>query len=115
SMFEYGSRVGVWRILRTLAQYDVPATWWACALALERNPAVARAAVASGHEIAGHGYRWEEFHAQEREAERESIRRTVESIARITGPRPLGWFTRYACSPNTRELLVEEGGFVYDS
>jgi peptidoglycan/xylan/chitin deacetylase (PgdA/CDA1 family) len=115
SMFEYGSRVGVWRLLRTLGQYDVPATWWACALALERNPAVARAAAASGHEIAGHGYRWEEFHGADRDAERETIRRTVASLATTTGQRPLGWWTRYACSPHTRELLVEEGGFVYDS
>jgi peptidoglycan/xylan/chitin deacetylase (PgdA/CDA1 family) len=115
SMFEYGSRAGVWRLLRTLGQYDVPATWWTCALALERNPAVAGAAVAAGHEIAGHGYRWEEFHAADREAERENIRLTVASIARTTGQRPLGWWTRYGCSPSTRELLVEEGGFVYDS
>ena len=115
SMFEYGSRVGVWRLLRILAEYDVPATWWACALALERNPVVARAAAASGHEVAGHGYRWEEFDGADREAERENIRRTVASLARTTGQRPLGWWTRYACSPHTRELLVEEGGFVYDS
>ena len=115
SMFEYGSRVGVWRLLRTLGQYDVPATWWACALALERNPSAARAAVAAGHEVAGHGYRWEEFHLADRESERENIRLTVASIARLTGQRPLGWWTRYGCSPNTRELLVEEGGFVYDS
>jgi peptidoglycan/xylan/chitin deacetylase (PgdA/CDA1 family) len=115
SMFEYGSRVGVWRILRLLAHYGVPATWWACALALDRNPSVAAALARSGHEVAGHGYRWEAFHAATIEAERENIRKTVESLLRTTGQRPLGWWTRYACSPHTRELLVEEGGFVYDS
>jgi allantoinase len=115
SFFEYGSRVGVWRILDTLKRYDVPATWWACARALERNPRVARALVDADHEIAGHGYGWEDFSASSRDDELDNIRRTVESLRRSTGQRPLGWFTRYACSPNTRELLLEEGGFVYDS
>jgi peptidoglycan/xylan/chitin deacetylase (PgdA/CDA1 family) len=115
SFFEYGSRVGVWRILDTLERYDVPASWWVCARALERNPRVAQALVDSGHEICGHGYGWEDFSASSRDEELDNIRRTVASIERITGQRPLGWFTRYACSPNTRELLAEEGGFVYDS
>lgn len=115
SFFEYGSRVGVWRILATLKQFEVPASWWACARALERNPRVAQALVNAGHEVAGHGYGWEDFSASSREEELDNIARTVETIRRITGERPLGWFTRYACSPNTRELLAEEGGFVYDS
>lgn len=115
SFFEYGSRVGVWRILALLKEYDVPATWWACALALERNPRAARAIVEAGHEVAGHGYRWDDFSEASREDERDEIRRAVKSIGRTTGLRPLGWYTRYGCSPNTRELLVEEGGFVYDS
>jgi peptidoglycan/xylan/chitin deacetylase (PgdA/CDA1 family) len=76
---------------------------------------VARALLAAGHEICGHGYGWEDFHGTSCDEERENIRRTIESFLRITGQRPLGWFTRYACSPSTRELLVEEGGFVYDS
>ena len=115
SFFEYGSRVGVWRILDTCQKYGVRASWWACARALERNPRVAKALVAAEHEICGHGEGWEEFHGADRDEERENIRRTVASIVRTTGQRPLGWFTRYACSPNTRELLAEEGGFLYDS
>jgi peptidoglycan/xylan/chitin deacetylase (PgdA/CDA1 family) len=115
SFFEYGSRVGVWRILETCRRAGVPASWWACARALERNPRVAQALVAAGHEICGHGYGWEEFHGASREEERDNIRRTVESLVRTTGQRPVGWFTRYACSPSTRELLAEEGGFLYDS
>jgi peptidoglycan/xylan/chitin deacetylase (PgdA/CDA1 family) len=115
SFFEYGSRVGVWRILDTCRRAGVPASWWACARALERNQRVARALVDAGHEICGHGYGWEEFHDASREEERDNIRRTVESLVRTTGQRPVGWFTRYACSPSTRELLAEEGGFLYDS
>ena len=115
SFFEYGSRVGVWRFLRLFKQYNVPATFYACALAIERNPRVARAIVEAGHEVCGHGYGWEEYHSSTPEQERESIRRTVESLARTTGQKPVGWFTRYACSPNTRQLLAEHGGFLYDS
>jgi peptidoglycan/xylan/chitin deacetylase (PgdA/CDA1 family) len=115
SFFEYGSRVGVWRLLDTLKRHDVPASWWACARALERNPRVAEALVAAGHEICGHGYGWEDCSASTRDEERDDIRRAVAALHRLTGQRPLGWFTRYACSPNTRELLLEEGGFVYDS
>ena len=115
SFFEYGSRVGVWRILRILKEYGVPATFFACSRALERNPAVARAIVQSGHEVCGHGFGWQEYHSSSRAEERESIRRAVESLERTTGQKPTGWFARYACSPNTRELLVEHGGFLYDS
>jgi allantoinase len=115
SFFEYGSRVGVWRFLALLKDYGVPATFFACARALERNPRVARAIVDAGHEVCGHGFGWEEYHSRGRENERESIRRTVESLERTTGHKPAGWFSRYACSANTRSLLVEHGGFLYDS
>ena len=115
SFFEYGSRVGVWRIMDLLGQYRVPATFFCCALALERNPQVGPEIVRRGHEVFGHGYRWEEYYKMDRDTEREAIRKAVESITRTTGERPVGWYTRYGPSLNTRELVVEEGGFLYDS
>ena len=115
SFFEYGSRVGVWRLLELLRRYDAPATFYCCALALERNPEAAREIPAAGHEVCGHGYRWEEYHKMEREAEREAIARTVQSLERTTGQRTVGWFTRYGPSVNTRQLVAEHGGFIYDS
>ena len=115
SFFEYGSRVGVWRLMDLLDRHEVPATFFCCALALERNPEVADEIVSRGHEVCGHGYRWEESHLMDREAERDSIAKTVVSFRETTGVRPLGWFTRYGPSVNTRDLVVEEGGFVYDS
>ena len=98
-----------------LGQYQVNATFFCCALALERNPQVGPEIVRRGHEVFGHGYRWEEYYKMDRDAEREAIRKAVESIQRTTGQRPLGWYTRYGASVNTRELIVEEGGFLYDS
>ena len=115
SFFEYGSRVGVWRLLDLLRRYDAPATFYCCALALERNPEAAQQIPAAGHEVCGHGYRWEEYHKMEREAERAAIARTVQSLERTTGQRTVGWFTRYGPSVNTRQLVAEHGGFIYDS
>ena len=115
SMFEYGSRVGVWRVLDLLDRQEVRATFFCCGLALERNPEVGPEITRRGHDICGHGYRWVEAFKMDREAEREDIRKTVEVIHRVAGQRPLGWHNRYANSLNTRELVVEEGGFLYDS
>ena len=115
SFFEYGSRVGVWRLLDLLRRYDAPATFYCCALALERNPEAAQEIPAAGHEVCGHGYRWEEYHKMPREAERVAIARTVTSLERTTGQRTVGWFTRYGPSVNTRQLVAEHGGFIYDS
>ena len=115
SFFEYGSRVGVWRLLNLLEKYEVSSTFFCCALALERNPEVAKEIVAKGHEVCGHGYRWEEYHLLDQDAERQAIEKTVASLTRTTGQRPLGWFTRYGPSINTRQLVVDEGGFIYDS
>ena len=115
SFFEYGSRVGVWRLLDLFDRHNVKSTFYCCALALERNPEVSRAIVARGHEVCGHGYRWEEYHSADEDYERDSIRKTVQSLERTTGVRPTGWFTRYGPSVNTRRLVAEEGGFVYDS
>lgn len=117
SFFAYGSRVGFWRLLRMLEAHDVPATFGACAVALEANPAAARAIVDApqNHEVCAHGYRWEEHFRMSKEEERERIRLAIASLRETTGRRPLGWYCRTAPSVHTRELLVEEGGFEYDS
>jgi peptidoglycan/xylan/chitin deacetylase (PgdA/CDA1 family) len=115
SMHEYGSRVGVWRILDIFKRHDVKSTFYACAVAFEQAPDVARAAVEEGHEICSHGYRWEEVFRLGEDEEREHIRLAVESFERVCGKRPVGWYCRYGPSTRTRRLLIEEGGFVYDS
>jgi allantoinase len=115
SMFEYGSRAGVWRFMRIFAKHGVRATFFVCAVALERNPEVARAIVEQGHDILGHGNRWEEYFLMDRDSERQAIHDAYASIERTTGQKPLGWYCRYGPSENTRELVVEHGGFLYDS
>jgi peptidoglycan/xylan/chitin deacetylase (PgdA/CDA1 family) len=115
SMYEYGSRAGFWRLMDIFDEYGVPATFFAAALALERNPDAAALLRPRGHDVVSHGYRWEEPVFFSRDEERERIRMAVESIALTTGERPIGWYCRYGPSVNTRELLVEEGGFLYDS
>lgn len=115
SMFEYGSRVGFWRIMRLLQERGLTATILGCALALERNPEAAQAVRASGFDVCSHGWRWERHAQLTIDEEREHIRRAIESLTQTTGERPLGWYCRYGPSVNTRRLLVEEGGFLYDS
>ena len=113
--FEYGTRAGYWRIMSALERFGVPATLSACGRALEISPWLAQDAVRRGHEVAAHGYRWEP-HAHMAEAdERDVIARAVRAIAAAAGTRPVGWHTRSTPSPNTRRLLVEAGGFLYDS
>ncbi len=114
SMFEYGSRAGVWRIMRILDKYDATCTIFACALALERNPAVTQAFVKHGYDMVGHGYRWISHYGMSEEQEREQIRKARESIERTTGQRIIGWFTRPLQTQATRRILAEEG-FLYDS
>jgi putative urate catabolism protein len=114
SLYEYGSRVGVWRLLRLFRDYQIPITAFAVAMALERNPAVAEALLEAGHEICSHGWRWIDYQGVPEEIEREHLHRAIETITRLTGERPLGWYTGRS-SPNTRRLVVEEGGFLYDA
>jgi len=113
-MYEYGSRAGIWRLFRVFDAADIPVTFFGAAVALERNPEVAKKLAARGDETAGHGYRWSNHFEMSRDDEREAIKRAIESIERTTGSRPVGWYCR-EMSVNTRELVVEEGGFVYDS
>lgn len=115
SMYEYGSRAGFWRLMNIFDENGVKVTFYACALALEKHPEAAREITRAGHEVCSHGYRWEDHFRLNLEEEREHIRMAIESLRRTTGERPLGWYCRYGPSAHTRELLVEEGGFLYDS
>jgi allantoinase len=114
SLYEYGSRVGVWRLLKLFARYDIPLTIFAVAMAMERNPAVVEAFLKAGHEIANHGWRWISYQDVPEKVEREHMQRAIEIQKRLTGERPLGWYTGRT-SPNTRKLVVEDGGFAYDA
>ena len=114
SLYEYGSRAGVWRVLRLFEARRMPLTIFAVAMALARNPEVADACVAAGHEIASHGLRWISYQNVDEATEREHIAQAVATIERLTGARPAGWYTGRD-SPRTRRLVVEHGGFVYDA
>lgn len=115
SIYEYGSRAGVWRLLRLFAERGIHVTVFGAALALERNPAAAAAIREAGHEVCSHGWRWVGFQDMSEEQERAEMRRAIASIERSVGERPYGWYCRYAPSLQTRRLVVEEGGFLYDS
>lgn len=115
TMYEYGSRVGIWRLMRLFQERGLPATVFGCAVALERNPRFTEALMRAGYDICCHGWRWEEHFRLTADEERDHIGRAVETIQRLTGERPLGWYCRYGPSENTRRLVVEEGGFLYDS
>lgn len=113
--FEYGPRAGYWRIMDVLGSRGLHATISSCGRAVERSPELVADAVARGHEISCHGYRWETHAGMEESRERAVIGRTVEAIAAAAGRPPVGWHTRSAASVNTRRLLCEHGGFLYDS
>ena len=113
SAFEYGTRAGVWRILRILRRFDVKCSVLGVVKSLERNPDVLAAFIADGHEIVSHGYRWLDYQSVDEATEREHIRLAVESIKAMTGKAPVGWMTGRP-SENTRRLLAEHGGFLYD-
>ena len=115
TMYEYGSRVGIWRLFRLFQERDLPLTAFACALALERNPRIAEEIAARGYDVCCHGWRWIEHYTLSEEEERAQIARAVDSIERTTGEKPLGWYCRYGPSVNTRRLVIEHGGFLYDS
>jgi peptidoglycan/xylan/chitin deacetylase (PgdA/CDA1 family) len=115
SHYEYGSRAGVWRLARIFDAADVPVTVSAAAVALELNPAVAEWMRAHDHDLLGHGWRWNEPWTMGRDEERETIARAVETYERVLGRPPEGWNSRSWPSENTRELLLEQGGFLYHS
>lgn len=114
SIYEYGSRVGVWRILREFERRGLPLTVFGVAMALERNPEATAAFVELGHEIASHGWRWIHYQDMDEATERAHLERAIALHTRLTGSAPLGWYTGRD-SPNTRRLVVEHGGFAYDA
>jgi peptidoglycan/xylan/chitin deacetylase (PgdA/CDA1 family) len=113
SVFEYGSRVGAWRLLRLFRRFGVKVCLLAVARAAERNPELTRAFVEDGHEIVSHGYRWLDYQVIPEEIEREHVRLGIEILERVAGVRPVGWMTGRP-SANTRRLHLELGGFLYD-
>lgn len=115
SHFAYGSRAGIWRILDLFDAFGTHATFSSCGRAVAATPALAAAPAARGHEISAHGWRWERHAGMPEATERAVIAATVQAISDAAGERPVGWHTRSASSGNTRGLLLEEGGFLYDS
>jgi putative urate catabolism protein len=114
SLYEYGSRVGVWRVLAEFRRRELPLTVFGVAMALMRNPDVTRAFISDGHEIACHGLRWLSYQDMDRAGEKEHLNEAIRLHSQVTGSRPTGWYTGRD-SPHTRELVVQEGGFEYDS
>lgn len=114
SIYEYGSRAGFWRIYKLFHERHIPITIFGVAMALERNPRAVEAMLTAGFEICSHGWRWIDYQFMDKALEREHMQRAIEIIQRLTGERPKGWYTGRN-SPHTRELLIEQGGFVYDA
>ena len=114
SIYEYGSRVGVWRLLDLFARHEIPLTVFAVAMAAERNPQVIHAMVDAGHEIASHGYKWVDYQYADEDIERQHIALATRILTEVAGTRPLGWYTGRT-GPNTRRLVAEHGGFLYNA
>lgn len=114
SIYEYGSRAGFWRLWRLFSSRGIPLTVYAVGMALARHPEAGHAMAEAGFEVASHGWRWIDYHEVPEAEEREHIGLAVEAIERITGTPPVGWYTG-RISPNTRRLVVEHGGFLYDA
>jgi len=114
SFYEYGSRVGIWRLFDLFKEYQIPITIFAVAMALQRNPDVAEAALKNNFELCSHGLRWIDYQYIPEDIEKEHLYEAIKIHKEITGERPLGWYTGRT-SPNTRRLIAEEGGFLYDA
>ena len=114
SLYEYGSRSGVWRILRLFEEFNIPITIFAVGLAIARNRQLADYLVDHNYDICAHGFRWIDYQFVEEEFEREHIKDCISILTEFLGKRPEGWYTGRN-SPNTRKLIIEEGGFLYDS
>ena len=114
SLYEYGSRAGFWRLHRLFQRFNMPITVYGIAMAMERNPEAVQAMLDANWEIASHGYRWINYQFIEEAVEREHMAKAIEIHERMTGSKPLGWYTGRD-SPNTRKLVLERDHFLYDS
>ena len=114
SFYEYGSRRGFWRLHKLFIEKKIPITIFGVAMALERNPEICKAIKKGDYEVASHGWRWIDYQNIKKSVEKKHMELSIASIERIFGQRPLGWYTG-RCSPNTRDLVMKEGGFLYDS
>jgi len=114
SFYEYGSRRGFWRLHKLFSEKNIPVTNFGVAMALERNPDVCKAIINGNYEVASHGWRWIDYQNIKKTVEEKHMKLAIKTIKKIFGKRPLGWYTG-RCSPNTRDLVIKEGGFLYDS
>jgi len=114
SIYEYGSRAGFWRLHKLFKEKNIPVTIFEVGLALEQNPEVCEAIKNGNYEVAAHGYRWIDYQDVKKSVEKKHMQQAIKTIKKIFGSRPLGWYTG-RCSPNTRDLVFDEGGFLYDS
>ena len=114
SIYEYGSRIGFWRLDKLFKEKKIPVTIFGVGLALKNNPEVCEAIKKGNYEIAAHGYRWIDYQNVKKSIEKKHMQQAVKTIKDIFGSRPLGWYTG-RCSPNTRDLVFDDGGFLYDS
>ncbi len=114
SIYEYGSRAGVWRLLDLFRSHNAPLTIFAVAKAMEKHPAVIEQCLKDGHEICSHGLKWIDYQYIDKETERQHMQEAIAIHKKITGERPLGWYTGRT-GPNTRDLVAEDGGFIYDA
>ena len=115
SIYEYGSRVGFWRLTTLLEKYKMPHTFFVCALTLLQNKEISSFIKKSTNDICCHGYRWEEHYRMNKNKERAQIKKAYDLILKLTNKQSKGWYCRYAPSDNTRNLLIENGNFLYDS
>ena len=114
SLYEYGSRVGFWRIHKLFKEYKLPLTVFGVGMALERNLEICKEIKKSNYEIASHGWRWIDYQNVSKSIEKKHMQKAIKSIKKIFGKRPVGWYTG-RCSPNTLDLVIDEGGFLYCS
>ncbi|WP_415300593.1 allantoinase PuuE [Candidatus Pelagibacter sp. Uisw_134_02] len=114
SLYEYGSRAGFWRLHKLFKEKEIPITVFGVGMALEKNPEVCKAIIEADYEVASHGWRWIDYQDIKKTEEKKHMKLAIQTHTKIFGKRPDGWYTG-RCSPNTRDLVMEDGGFLYDS